>query len=318
MWKIALRRLARVILTLLVVSAGTFALTGLLPGDPAKVMLGLRATEENVALVREQLHLTDPLPLRYVHWLGSALTGDLGQSYLSGRDVAGSFLERLPVSLELMLLVQFLSLAVAVPVGVLAAHRAGSWLDKLLNSFLFATISVPNFILAVALVGLFALALRWLPATGWVPFTQDPVGNLRSLALPSLTLALGQVGVYARVLRTDLIGTLQEDFIGAARAKGTPTASILFRHALRPSSLNLMTVAGLNFAQLISGAVIVESIFALPGVGSLMVTAISNRDYTMVQGGVLLIAAFFVLVNFTVDMLYTVVDPRMRHVDRLA
>lgn len=306
------RRVIRLALTLLVVSFATFFLTNLLPGDPAQTLLGLHATPEGVAALREQLRLDDPLPVRYLDWLTSALQGDLGVSFLNGRVVTTSLLERLPLSVGLMVYAQVLALAIALPIGVLAGYRQGRWLDKVLSGFMFGTMAMPSFVLAVVLVFVFALRLRWFPATGYIPFHENPLASLNSLFLPAITLALGQVGIYARLLRGDLIGTLQEDFILTARAKGVADSGILIGHALKPSSLSLVTAAGLNVAQLIGGALIVESIFALPGIGRLLVSAINGRDYAMVQGGVLLLAALFVVVNFLVDLLYTVLDPRIR------
>lgn len=310
------RRVLRLILTLLVVSFATFFLTNLLPGDPAQTLLGLHATPEGIAKLREMLRLDDPLLVRYSDWLLNALRGDLGVSYLNGRVVATSLLERLPLSVGLMIYAQVLALVIAVPAGILAGYRQGRWLDRVLSGFMFGTMAMPSFVLAIVLVFVFALRLEWFPATGYVPFTEDPLGSLNSLFLPAFTLALGQVGIYARLLRSDLIGTLQEDFVLTARAKGVSDAGILVGHALKPSSLSLVTSAGLNVAQLIGGALIVETIFALPGIGRLLVGAINGRDYAVVQGGVLLLAALFVLVNFLVDLLYTVLDPRIRRTGR--
>lgn len=306
------RRVGRLLLTLLVVSLATFLLTNLLPGDPAQSLLGIRATPEGIASLREQLRLNDPLVVRYSDWLLAALRGDLGVSYLNGRVVATSLLERLPLSVGLMLYAQILALLISIPAGVLAGYRQGRWLDRILSGFMFGTIAMPSFVLAIVLVFVLALTLRWFPATGYVPFQANPIGSLLSLFLPALTLALGQVGIYGRLLRGDLITVLQEDFVLTARSKGVSDAGILIRHALKPSSLSLVTAAGLNVAQLIGGALIVETIFALPGIGRLLVGAVNGRDYALVQGGVLLLAALFVVVNFAVDLLYTVLDPRIR------
>ncbi len=310
------KKAVRLLLTLFVVSLATFLLTNLLPGDPARTLLGLYATPEGIAALREQLRLDDPLWVRYGDWLLGALRGDLGVSYINGRVVATTLLDRLPLSIGLMLYAQVIALLIAIPVGIASGYRQGRWLDRVLSSTMFGSMALPSFVLAIVLVYVFALRLRWFPATGYVRFDEDPAGSLVSLFLPAFTLAIGQVGLYARVLRSDLITTLQEDFILTARAKGLTDRSILVRHAFKPSSLSLVTIAGLNVAQLIGGALIVETIFVLPGIGSLLVGAINARDYAMVQGGVLLLAALFVLINFAVDLAYTALDPRIRTVRR--
>lgn len=306
------KKAGRLVLTLLVVSLATFLLTNLLPGDPARTLLGLYATPEGIAALREQLRLDDPLWVRFGSWLFAAVQGDLGVSYINGRVVATTLLERLPLSIGLMLYAQVIALLIAIPVGIVSGYRQGRPVDRVLSTAMFGSMALPSFVLAVVLVFVFAIQLRWLPATGYVPLAQDPLGSLRSLFLPALTLAISQVGLYARVLRSDLITTLQDDFILTARSKGLTDRSILLRHAFKPSSLSLVTVAGLNVAQLIGGALIIESIFVLPGIGSLLVGAINARDYAMVQGGVLLLATLFVVVNFLVDLAYTGLDPRIR------
>ena len=221
--------------------------------------------------------------------------------------------ERLPVSFELMLLAELGALVIGIPLAIACAVRSGSAFDRFMTGTAFGMLSVPAFLSAILLIYLFAVELRWLPATGYVPFAEDPIGNLRCFVLPSLTLALGEWPVLMRVLRSDMITTLQEDYIAMARAKGLKPWRILLVHALKPSSLTLVTVTGINIGRLIGGTVIVESIFALPGIGRLLIGAIYTRDLVILQGVVLVVACGYVLMNFIVDMLYAVLDPRIRH-----
>lgn len=308
-------RLPIMVATLLVVSFLTFLLTALLKGDPAVVILGPEGAKdpEAVAAVREDLHLDDPLPERYVNWLGDAVTGDLGRSYRTGQEVTEAIGERMPVTIEVGVLAIAIALATAIPAGTFSAFRAGGVADRVITGTSFGLLAVPNFMMAILLIWLLAETLGWLPATGWVRLTDDPLENLRTAIMPALALAIGEFAVYTRLLRADMITTLQQDSITMARAKGIPTRRILFRHALRPSSFSLMTVVGLQVGAIIGGAVIVEQLFALPGVGRLLVDSILQRDLVMVQGVALVIAVSFVVINFVVDMLYTALDPRIRH-----
>jgi peptide/nickel transport system permease protein len=310
-----LRRIPAMLATLLVVSFLTFLLTNLLEGDPAVQILGPEAAKdpEAIAEVRADLRLDDPLPVRYVDWLGDALTGDLGRSYRTGQEVTEAIGERLPVTLEVGVLAIVIALATAIPLGTLSAFRAGGLADRIITGTSFGLLAVPSFMMAILLIWILAESLGWLPATGWVRLTDDPVENLRTAVMPALALAVGEFAVYSRLLRADMITTLQQDSITMARAKGMPTRRILFRHALRPSSFSLMTVVGLQIGTIIGGAVIVETLFALPGVGRLLVDSILQRDLIMVQGVALVVAISFVVINFAVDMLYSVLDPRIRH-----
>lgn len=298
---------------LLAVSFLTFSMIQLLPGDPALQILGAdNATPENVAAVRAELGLDRPFLSQYLSWVGDALQGDLGRSFQTNQPVREAITERLPVTAEVGALAVVIALVFAVPLGVASAYRAGGRFDRGLTTVSFALLSVPGFMLALLFIWTFAVRLGWLPASGWVRLTRDPWENLRTAILPSLSLAIAEMAVYTRLLRSDMVQTLQEDFLLFARAKGLPSMHILFRHALRPSSLSLMTVIGLQLAGLLGGAVIVESIFALPGVGRLLVDAIYQRDILVVQGVVLVLAASFVIVNFLIDLVYTIVDPRIR------
>src|ERR1700760_2415273 len=307
------RRLLYLLPVLLGVSPLTFVIASLLPGDLAYTILGDQASPENVAALRHDMGLDEPIWWRYLGWLGHVLEGDLGRSFRTGQTVLQVVADRLPVSFELMLFAQVIALAIGVPLAIVCAARSGGPFDRFMTGTAFAMLSVPAFLSAILLIYLFAVELRWVPATGYVPFTEDPVGNLRFFVLPSLTLALAEWPGIMRILRSDMIATLQEDYIAMARAKGLKPSRILFVHALKPSSLTLVTVTGINIGRLIGGAVIVETIFALPGIGRLLVGAIYTRDLIILQGVVLFVAAGFVIMNFVVDLFYAVLDPRIRH-----
>jgi peptide/nickel transport system permease protein len=307
------RKLVYLIPVVLAVTALTFLIANLLPGDLAIAMLGDQATPENVAALHQKLGLDLPLWQQYLHWLAGVLRGDFGTSYRTGETVLHAVAARLPVSIELLVIAELGGVLIGVPLAILCAVRPGSAFDRAVSGVAFASLSVPPFMLAILLIFVFAVQLRWLPATAYVPLSQDVLGNLRSMALPGATLALLEWPTVMRVLRSDMVSTLQEDYIALARAKGLPERRVLLVHALKPSSLTLVTVVGLNIGRLIGGAVITESIFALPGIGRLLVESIYLRDFIILEGGVLLVAIGFVLVNFLVDLLYAVLDPRIRH-----
>jgi peptide/nickel transport system permease protein len=307
------RRLLYLVPVLVAVSLLTFLVASLLPGDLAYVILGDQATPDKVAALRHDMGLDQPIWWRYLGWLGHVLEGDFGRSFRTGQTVLQAVAERLPVSFELMLLAELAALAIGIPLAIACAVRAGSAFDRFMTGSAFGMLSVPAFLAAILLIYLFAVELHWLPATGYVPFSEDPLGNLRCFVLPALTLALGEWPVLMRVLRSDMISTLQEDYIAMARAKGLKPSRILLVHALKPSSLTLVTVTGINIGRLMGGTVIVESVFALPGIGRLLLGAIYTRDLIILQGVVLCVAGGYVLMNFIVDMLYAVLDPRIRH-----
>jgi len=307
------RRLLYLVPVLVAVSLLTFLIASLLPGDLAYVILGDQATPEKVAALRHDMGLDQPLWWRYLSWLGHVLEGDFGRSFRTGQTVWQAVSERLPVSLELMFFAETVGLAIGVPVAIACAVRSGGAFDRFMTGSAFGMLSVPTFLSAILLIYLFAVELRWLPATGYVPFAEDPAANLRFMVLPALTLALAEWPGIMRVLRSDMIATLQEDYIALAKAKGLKASRILFVHALKPSSLTLITITGINIGRLIGGAVIVETIFALPGIGRLLIGAIYTRDLIILQGVVLFVAGGFVVMNFVVDMLYAILDPRIRH-----
>jgi peptide/nickel transport system permease protein len=307
------RRLLYLVPVLLAVTLLTFLIAALLPGDLAVAMLADQATPAKVAALRHQMGLDQPLVWQYAHWLWGVLQGNLGRSFRTGEPVTSAILERLPVTLELMALAELMALLIAVPIGILCAARSGGLFDRLMTGIAFGKLSLPGFMAAIVLIFIFSVRLKLLPATGYVPPSESLIGNLRAFILPAATLAIGEWPVLMRVLRSDMIATLQEDFIAMAKAKGLRRGRILLVHALKPSSLTLVTVAGINIGRLIGGAVVVETIFALPGIGRLMIGAIYTRDYVIMQGVVLFVATAFVLVNFVVDLLYGVLDPRIRH-----
>ncbi|MSO86689.1 MAG: ABC transporter permease [Acidimicrobiia bacterium] len=309
----AVTRLLKLLAVVLVVSFLTFSLTKLLPGDPVVVLLGPQYSNVEVReAVQEDLGLNKPFLTQYVQYLGNVAQGDLGRSYTSKFETTELLKQKLPATIELMLLAQLVSLTLAIPLALFSAFRSNSRTDKAITTASFGLISIPGYAFAVFLVWLFALRFNWFPAIGYQPISEGIVGNLRSIALPLAVLVAGLTAVYTRLLRSDLISTLQEDFILMARSKGLPTRYILARHALRPSSFSLITVFGIQFGTLIGGAVIIEQFFVLPGIGSLAIESILKRDYLVVQGVVLLIAISFVLINFLIDILYTILDPRVR------
>lgn len=306
------RKLLRLVFVVAAVTTLTFLLVALLPGDIAYLIVGDTASPAEVEAIRQQLGLDRPILVRYGEWLAALTQGDLGVSLRTSEPVGEAILGRLPVTIELMLLAQVIAVALAVPLGVLCAYRQNRWIDSAVTLAGFAMISVPPFVMALVLIFTVALRLGWLPATGYVPLSESLWGNLRTFALPALSIALIEWVTLMRLLRNDMIMTLQEDFIAMARAKGLPAWRILFRHALRPSSFSLITVLGLQIGALIGGTLIIESIFALPGIGRLLLTGIFSRDYVVVQGCILFIAVAYVVINFLVDLTYTFLDPRIR------
>jgi len=314
------QKLLQLVVVLLLVTFLTFLLLNLLPGGPETAALGVGASEEQIAEFRAEQNLDDPLLVRYASWLGNALQGDLGESPITNTSVSDLLSHNLTPTLQLMLYATVLALVVSIPMGILTAYKADSWFDKSANTAAFGLLALPNYILGVLLVFLFAGQgmFDWLPPSTYVPLGEDPYEHFRHMILPTIALAAGQIAVYMRLLRTDMIATLQEDFIGVARAKGMPTRRILLRHALRPSSFSLLTVAAINIGTLIGGTIVIEQIFTIVGLGTLLVRAIFTRDYLVVQGAIVIVAVGFVLVNFLVDILYAVLDPRIRHARSLS
>ncbi|MBL3808277.1 ABC transporter permease [Streptomyces diastaticus] len=316
----ALRRLALRALELLVVlfiaSIGVFSLVVLMPGDPAVDILGAGRAPSEYAALRTELGLDQPLATRYFDWLGGALTGDLGRSVVPPRsDVAGRVMSALPVSLEIAVLGLLIALLVAVPLAMWSAYREGSAADRIIGAGTFGVLSVPSFLAGLLLILLLVDSGGWFPRSAWVRIGEgDLLGNLHHAFLPALTVALAELAMFTRVLRGDLIVTLREDYILAARAKGMNPLRILFTDALRPSSFSLVTLLGLSLGRLIGATVVVEYLFSLPGMGTLIVNAANQGDYPMVQGAVLTVAVIYVVINAGIDLSYGYLDPRTRRV----
>ena len=307
-------RLGRLIATLFAVTFLSFIMTSLLPGDPAVAVLGQDAIQNQELLeeVREDLGLNDPIPVRYVNWLGDALRGDLGQSYQTDQQVSDIIRSRVSVTAQLAIMAILLAVLLAIPLGVIGAYREGRWQDTTSSAAVQVALSVPNFIIGVFLIWLFAVQLKWLPASNWNRISDGIGANLKTAILPATALAMTQMAIFSRLVRSDMIATLRENFILAARAKGLKDRYILLRHALRPSSLSLMTIIGINFGALLGGTVVIETLFAIPGLGFRLINAISQRDILVIQGITVFVAVIYVLVNTAVDLLYTVIDPRIR------
>ena len=307
-------RLTRLVLTLLVVSFVTFVGVNVLPGDAINALIPIDAQQDRefVEQVREEWGLNDPMIVRYGRWLGDAVQGDLGDSIVTGQPVTDEITHRLPITLEVMFVAVGLSLILAIPIGVLSAYREGRRSDRLVSGGAQLALSMPVFVTGLILIYFFALKLQWFPATGWNRLSNGIGPNLKTVALPALSLAIPEAAVYTRVLRSDVITTLKENYILSARAKGLTDRFILFRHGLRPSLLTLVTVVGLSIGTLIGGTLVVEYLFAIPGIGKRIFSAIYQRDFMMVQGITILITAFYVIINTVVDLAYMVVDPRIR------
>ena len=303
------RRLLLAVPVLLAMSAFVFLMIHLVPGDPVRTMLGFRATPENVAQVRGALGLDQPLLTQYLQWIGGILHGDLGQDFVSHTPVSTLLAQRLPVTIELTLLSMTLAIAIGVPLGVLAA-RPG-WVRRLSEGFVVAGIAIPDFWLGIMLVLLFAGIMHVLPPSGYVPLLEDPLQNLKYMALPVVTLAFGEAAYILRTTRGAMEETLSTPFVLFARARGLSDRSVVFRHTLRNAAVPIVTVIGIQFGVLLGGAIVVEYLFALPGIGRLVVTAINQRNYTVVQGGVLVVATMFILVTLLTDVIVGVVDPRI-------
>ena len=310
-----LRRLGQLVAVLALVSFGVFLLVALLPGDPAAAILGPGHPPEDYAALRSELGLDQPVLQRYLEWLGNALTGDLGHSIVPPHAaVSDRIAAALPVSLELAALGLIIALVVAVPLALLSAYQEGGLADRVIGAVVFAVLSIPSFLLGLLLIMLFVDRLGWLPRSQWVRLTDSVSGNLSHAILPAIVIALPEVALFTRILRNDLVRTLREDYVLAARAKGMGPRHIMMNEALRPSSFSLVTVLGISLGTLIGSTVIVEYLFSLPGMGTLVVTAASQGDFPMVQGAALVIATIYVVINAGIDLTYGYLDPRTRRV----
>ncbi len=308
-----IRRLLATIPVMGVVAATVFLMLRLSPGDPAAVIAGDTATTAEIALMRERLGLDAPLLQQFLAWLWNICRGDLGTSIFSNKPVAGLILERFEPTLALTLSTLVIAVLVAVTAGTLAAWRAGSWIDVGVMVVTVLGFSVPVFVIGYLLVYVFAIELRWLPVQGYVSFRTDIAGAVRSLVLPSAALGLAYIALIARVTRASMIEVLGQDYVRTARAKGVDERRVLTAHALKNAAIPIVTIIGIGFALLISGVIITETVFNLPGIGRLTIDAIVRRDYPIIQGVTLVFAAVYVVLNLAIDLLYTVLDPRIRY-----
>jgi peptide/nickel transport system permease protein len=302
-------------LTLLGVSLLIFGMVRLIPGTVVEQLLGQAAiaSPEVLASFRRFFGLDRPLHVQYVDWMASVLSGDFGVSWLSGRPVLGLFLERLPVSAELAVLAVGWSLLLGVPLGTASAVWQGGLKDGAIRVLATLGLSLPAFWQGTLLILLFSVYLGWMPSLRWVPLTQSPAANLAIMALPALTLGTATAAMITRMSRSSMLDVLGREYVRTARAKGLPERSVTFRHALRNALIPVVTVAGVQLGYIVGGIVVVEDVFTLPGVGRLLLDAIFQRDYPVVQGVILLLAGLFMTLNLAVDLLYAVLDPRLRH-----
>ena len=311
MTKYLLRRLLQLVVVSFIISVLVFMLVHLLPGDPATVILGSSDTAHNRAILDKQLGLDKALVQQYLTWLGAVFHGNLGQSFLDHEPVTQIIATGWPIDVELIIISQVIAFGVAIPLALATSRRPNRPFDNIATTGTFGMLALPPFVIAPIMVAVFAVGLHWFPATGYVPFTQDPATNLHDMILPSLAITAGSIAVYYRLFRSDLISTLQEDFITMARSKGMSSRWIMWRHAFRPSSFSLLAAAGVNIGALIAGTFIVEYLFALNGLGYSLVQAVQQRDYLVVQGITLVVAIAYVVLQFLIDFAFTVVDPRV-------
>ncbi|SDH71988.1 ABC transporter permease [Pseudonocardia oroxyli] len=312
MLQFAVKRFLRGVLVILLVTFLVIVLLSLAPGSVASVILGDNATPEAVADLEHKMGLDRSIFIQWLSWLASAVTGNLGVSPVTYQQVTTAIFERLPVTLEIALLALIIALVIAVPLATIAARRPEGGVDRGITGLTSVFLSIPAFVAAPVLVYLLAVEARLFPVAGWAPLSEGLGPNLRAAFLPALCVALIEVAAFQRILRADLVTTLREDYVEAARAKGMSSRYVLWRHAFRPSSFSLLTVAGISLGRLIGGTIIVEMFFSLPGLGQLVAGAISSRDIVMVQGVVTFVAVAYVLINTIVDVGYGLLDPRVR------
>jgi peptide/nickel transport system permease protein len=307
------RRLFSTVVVMAIVAVFIFLLLHLSPGDPAAIIVGDNATQAQVDAVRRQLGLDDPLPAQFARWLAGVLRGDLGMSIFSHEPVGKLIGQRIEPTLSLATTTLLLAVVVAVSFGVLAAWKVGTWIDRLVMVLSVLSFSVPVFVVGYLLIYVFSIKLGWLPVQGYAPIADGFVIWIRHLILPSIALGLAYVALIARITRTAMLDVLSEDYIRTAHAKGVATAPVLMKHALKNAGVPIVTVIGIGIALLIGGVVITETVFNIPGIGRLVVDAISQRDYPIIQGVTLIFSGVYVMVNLIVDLSYTLLDPRIRY-----
>ncbi|TDV70415.1 ABC transporter permease [Pseudomonas sp. LP_7_YM] len=307
-----LRRLISALPTLILVSLFVFTLQKLLPGDPVQAMAGEERDPAVMEYLREKYRLNDPLPVQYVHWVGNVLQGDLGTSLRTEQPVTTLLASKLPVTIELAVLALIIALGIGIPTGVISAVRKGTATDYAANVFALSGISIPHFWLGILLIMIFAVKLQWLPASGFVPLGEDVGQNLKTLILPAFVLGAGLSGVLMRHTRSAMLEVLRADYVRTARAKGLFPRTVILKHALRNALMPIVTLTTLLFGELLGGAVLTEQVFSIPGFGKMIVDAVFNRDYAVVQGVVLCVAIGFLLLNLLADVLYRLINPRLR------
>ncbi|WP_371377543.1 ABC transporter permease [Sporomusa aerivorans] len=310
------KRILSLIPVLAVVALVDFIIIHLTPGDPAAIMLGSDATETDLAKLREQLGLTLPIYIQFSHWLLGVLQGDLGTSIFMNMPVTEAIWQHLGPTVSLSLLAEFIAVIFALPLGVMAATRRGSWIDQLLMVTGLLGISIPSFWLGLNFILLFAVKLNWLPAAGYQPLSSGLLNHIKYLLLPALSLGIMQAALIARMTRASMLEVLSENYIRTAQAKGLKRQVIIYKHALRNAFIPVITVIGLTFATLVGGAVVTEMVFNIPGIGKLVVNSVLRRDYVVIQGTILMIAAAYVFINLFIDILYAYIDPRVRFDDQ--
>ena len=313
MWLFILRRVASTVPVMLIVAVVIFAMLRLTPGDPAVVIAGDQATAEQIARIRASLGLDLPIHVQFLTWISQIMRGDLGTSIFTNMPVSTLIGQRLEPTLMLTLTTVIFSVSVAVPLGVWAAWRAGSWTDRLIMIFSVLGFSFPVFVLGYLLIYQFGLTLKWLPTQGYKsPFT-DPVGFARTIVMPTITLGMIYIALVTRITRASVLEVLGEDYIRTARAKGQIERIVLFRHALKNAAVPIATIIGIGIALLIGGAVVTETVFNIPGLGRLVVDAILRRDYPIIQGLILVFSFTYIIINMLIDIAYTMLDPRIRY-----
>lgn len=308
-----LRRIISTIPVVAIVALFVFSLLYIAPGDPAAVIAGDQASPEDVARIRANLGLDRPFLVRFFEWVLSILHGDLGTSIFTGQPVLDLINQRVAPTVSLMIVTFIFAVAIAVPIGVVAAWKAGSLVDRAVTTFAVLGFSLPSFVVGYLLAYIFALQLKWAPVQGYTPLSEGFLPWLRNLMLPAITLGFVYIALIARITRATMLDVLQQDYMRTARAKGLGQTAILFLHALKNASVPIVTVIGIGIALVLGGAVVTESVFAIPGLGRLTIDAILRRDYPVIQGLVLLFSFVYVFVNLVIDLLYTVLDPRIRY-----
>ncbi|MFB6254955.1 MAG: ABC transporter permease [Halobacteriaceae archaeon] len=309
----AFNRLLQLFPVLFGVSVVTFLLMHVAPGGPAYALLGVKATPEKVAQIRQQYNLNQPIYIQYLTWIWNVLHGDLGQSITRSRPVASLLVDRLPVSLSLAIFAMIISLTISIPAGIIGAVKKDQLPDTIARVFAFWGISMPNFWLGILLILIFGVKLSVLPVYGYVSPFKDPIAGIKHLILPAITLGTALAAIVTRMTRSSVVEALNEDYIETAKAKGAPTTLIVLKHGLRNGLIPVVTIVGIQLAYVLGGSVLVEQVFSLPGVGRLLISAVFQRDFPVVQGVVLIYALIFVGTNLIVDLLYAIIDPTIQY-----